>query len=174
MAKAKLKSAANTPTLGDLAGKSYLALKIVMNPKITFATKHVSGKGGDDAANSHDNIWRTLLFKPANRSSYKDGAQTGPGGTAYLDDRMLKGMLGLADKFSFHVSEIAGGVHGSNSKHYSGIGFDVVKINGSPVSAKDNTFKEFMKQAKALGASEVLGPGSPGHDGHIHIAWPRQ
>jgi hypothetical protein len=30
-----------------------------------------------------------------------------------------------------------------------------------------------MARCRALGATEVLGPGDQGHDDHIHAAWPR-
>ena len=72
------------------------------------------------------------------------------------------------------LGEIAGGSHSKNSRHYAGVALDVNVINGKRVSRLHADYQRFMKMARDLGATEVLGPGDKGHDGHVHIAWPRK
>jgi hypothetical protein len=86
---------------------------------------------------------------------------------------MLDGMQTLGGEYDFSVSEIAGGVHGPTSRHYVGVAFDVTKISGDDVSASNTTVPAFKARGTALGATEVLGPGDPGHDTHVPLAWPR-
>ena len=89
-----------------------------------------------------------------------------------LAEEMLQGMLKLSESYTFTISEISGGDHGNNSRHYVGLGFDVTSINGKPVNSTNADYKAFMKMAKQLGATQVLGPGDPNHSTHVHIAWP--
>lgn len=96
------------------------------------------------------------------------------GSPTNLDARMLAGMRALGEKYSFGVSSITGGEHSGNSRHYDGLAFDVHSINGQPVSASHPDYQAFMADARALGATEVLGPGSAGHSGHVHLAWSRE
>ena len=111
----------------------------------------------------------TAAGKAARRSSYDNA----PSGTVYLDERLLTGLLELANHYSFLVTSIAGGSHSKTSLHYAGIACDVGTINGIGVSASNRHYKAFMQKCRDLGATEVLGPGSAGHDTHIHFAWPR-
>ena len=91
-----------------------------------------------------------------------------------LDPAMLQGMLNLANAgFTFTVSEIAGGVHSANSRHYAGVAFDVNVLNGSAVNASNTSVDSFKTNGAAQGATEVLGPGDPGHATHVHLGWPR-
>lgn len=90
-----------------------------------------------------------------------------------LDRRMLAGMLHLAGTYRFHVSEVAGGSHSSNSRHYAGVAFDVTQIDGVPVHAGAAHWQQFLHDGRAAGATEALGPGAPGHATHVHLAWPR-
>ena len=83
-------------------------------------------------------------------------------------------MLDLAQTYSFQISEIAGGSHSKKSRHYAGVAMDVDSINGETVSHKNKNVSGFIKKCKELGATEVLGPGSKGHDSHVHAAWPRK
>jgi hypothetical protein len=85
----------------------------------------------------------------------------------------MQAMLELAKIYQYEISEIAGGSHSKGSRHYAGVAMDVSKINGQPVSSKNKLVAPFMKKCKSLGATEVLGPGYPGHSGHVHAAWPR-
>ncbi len=144
-----------------------LAKQIKDSKRITLATSHVSGKS--DQATARQNILDTANGLPAKRSSYENA----PGGTVELDAAMLKGMVELSKRYSFTVSEIAGGSHSKSSRHYAGVAFDASQINAKRVDKKHPNLLDFMKLAKTLGATEVLGPGSPGHEHHIHVAWPR-
>ena len=92
----------------------------------------------------------------------------------YLDERMLEGMLALSRKYTFTVTEIAGGSHSSNSLHYAGVAFDVGTINGQPVHRGHPYVADFMAGCRRKGAIEVLGPtNDPDHRTHVHCAWPR-
>ncbi|HEV7405130.1 MAG TPA: hypothetical protein VGO11_19455 [Chthoniobacteraceae bacterium] len=150
--------------------QSFLAMRILIHPNIKLAKTHPSKK--KDSANSSANILESMFMLKANRSSYGKGSTT-PGGSVPLSLDMLRGMLELAKTYSFHVSEIAGGEHSKHSRHYAGIAFDVDTINGKPVSAHHKQVLAFEKKCRALGATEVLGPGYPGHSGHVHCGWPR-
>jgi hypothetical protein len=86
---------------------------------------------------------------------------------------MLRGLLALAQEYSFSISEIAGGSHSSNSRHYAGVAADFNKVNGRPINAGHPDLIAFKARCRALGATEVLGPGAPGHATHVHAAWPR-
>jgi hypothetical protein len=82
-------------------------------------------------------------------------------------------MLDLANTYTFGVSEVAGGSHSPNSRHYVGVAFDVNVINGQGVNVNNADFRNFMQRCRELGATEVLGPGDAGHDTHVHCAWQR-
>lgn len=144
-----------------------LARQILGNSRITLATIHPSGVR--DNANARQNIVDTANGQLAARSSYG----TAPGGRVALDGRMLRGILALADTYTFRVSEIAGASHSRNSLHYAGVAVDVDLINGRAVAAGDLA-KAFMQRGRGLEAIEVLGPGNPGHSSHIHLGWPRR
>lgn len=150
-----------------------LARMVQRDAAIALASAHASGM--EDDATATDNIEDAANNRQANRSSYTDPqtGDTGPGGTVALDAEMLQGMLDLADQFTFNVSEIAGGVHSANSRHYAGVCFDVNILNGRVVNASHPDFRGLMQSARDAGATEVLGPGDPGHATHVHLAWPR-
>jgi hypothetical protein len=82
-------------------------------------------------------------------------------------------MLELAVEYGFTVSEIAGGVHGDNSRHYAGVAFDVTRINGRAVNASHPEVPGFRERGAHFGATEIRGPGDGGHATHVHLAWPR-
>jgi hypothetical protein len=144
-----------------------LATTILNSPRINLATDHSSGV--TDQANARQNIADTAGGGRARRSSYG----TAPGGTIMLDTRLLSGMVALAQQYSFSVAEICGGSHNSNSRHYAGVGTDINVINGRHVSASHPDVAAFKARCRELGATEVLGPGAPHHDTHVHAAWPR-
>jgi hypothetical protein len=143
-----------------------LANRILNSPKIVLARKHAQTP--DDDATAYLNIVDTAAGRMAHRSSY----QTAPGGHVALDCAMLAGVLALAEDHSFSVSEFCGGEHSSNSRHYAGCAVDINTIDGRPVRSSD-TVTAFQAQCRKLGATEVLGPGDPGHSTHVHAAWPR-
>jgi zinc D-Ala-D-Ala carboxypeptidase len=125
--------------------------------------------GVQDGATARQNIVDTAAGQEASRSDYG----TAPGGAVWLDSRMLSGMLRLANSYRFRVTEIAGGSHSENSRHYAGVAFDVGTINGIAVNRNNRFYRQFMADCRRMGATQVLGPGYPGHETHIHVAWPR-
>ncbi|MEV4969265.1 peptidoglycan-binding protein [Streptomyces sp. NPDC024062] len=89
-----------------------------------------------------------------------------------LNSDMLRALITLHDKYGYklQISEFVGGVHGKNSRHYRGLSFDANYINGVHVGS-GAPHKNVMKLCTTLGATEVRGPGDPGHNTHIHCAW---
>jgi len=145
-----------------------LAVALLANPKVEFASYHVSGKR--DNATAMDNMKQTAAGVPAARSSYGRA----PGGYTRLSPQMLRAMKVLSDEgYSFHVTAIAGSSHSSRSRHYLGVAFDINEINGVHVGSRAPYWREFIRKCKAMGATETLGPGDPAHSTHIHVAWPR-
>jgi hypothetical protein len=144
-----------------------LATAVLANGSITLATVHSSTNV--DTATAHDNISDTSAGNPASRSDYDNA----PGGTVALAPVLLQSLLDLAGTYTYSISELAGGSHTINSRHYSGVAVDVNVINGQHVGAKHPDYEAFMQQCRDLGATEVLGPGDPGHNTHVHCAWPR-
>jgi hypothetical protein len=147
--------------------RALLAGGILSNANITLATTHVSGVKDD--ATARQNIEDTSIGRAASRSSYN----TAPGGSVKLDIGLLTGILKLVETYSFRISELAGGSHSRGSRHYDGVTVDVNVINGQHVGATHPGVPNFKRDCRSLGATEVLGPGDPGHDTHIHCAWPR-
>ena len=135
--------------------------------RVDLLPQNVSGV--KDGADALSNVRDTAAGRRAKRSRYGRA----PGGSVLLSQRMLRGILELSKKYSLRITSIAGGSHSSRSRHYSGIAFDVDTINGRRVSRSHPKFRQFMAEARRLGATEVLGPGSRGHSGHVHVAWPR-
>lgn len=144
-----------------------LAQRILANPRIKVGTQHLSRVR--DNATADKQLAATAQGQKASRSSYGHA----PGGCVALDRRMLAGMLSLAETYSFHVAEIAGGSHCTDSRHYAGVAFDVLRINGAAISAAHPHWRAFIQKARSLGATETLGPGVAGHATHIHLGWPR-
>lgn len=144
-----------------------LAARILGHGGITLATAHVSGV--NDQATARRNVEDVAAGGAAHRSAYG----TAPGGTVPLDVRLLTGLLALASDTTFTVSELVGGSHNSNSRHYAGVAADISVINGRRVGATHPDAAGFQQRCRNLGATEVLGPGRPGHATHIHAAWPR-
>lgn len=150
------------------SSRSGLANEILRSGKFTFENYHLSGVR--DSATALQNMRATAAGKAAKRSSYGKS----PGGYCYLQTNMLRGMLALARQgYSIKVSELAGGSHSSRSRHYQGVAYDVTYINGVKVGWNNPYYRAYMRKARALGATEVLGPGDRGHSGHLHISWPR-
>ncbi|HLN61322.1 MAG TPA: hypothetical protein VK464_07170 [Symbiobacteriaceae bacterium] len=142
--------------------RAALARTVLKTSRVTLWKRHPSGK--TDNAYAHTNVLDTSKGLKARNSCYGQA----PCGETYLSANMLSAMVKLAQSYSFEVSEIAGGSHSSNSKHYKGLAFDVAVINGRPVSSTNPDWKNFKKAAEKLGAY-VLGPGDPDHDDHLHV-----
>jgi hypothetical protein len=147
--------------------RALLAGGILNNANITLATAHVEGV--NDNATARHNIEDTSNGRAASRSTYGNA----PGGSVKLDLKVLTGILKLAETYSFSISELAGGEHSRTSRHYDGVTVDVNVLNGRHVSATHPDVANFKRGCRSLGATEVLGPGDPGHATHIHCAWPR-
>jgi hypothetical protein len=146
--------------------RALLASGILSNANITLATAHVSGV--NDNATARKNIEDTANGRAASRSSYGNAR----GGSVKLDIKLLTGILKLAETYRFSISELAGGSHSRTSRHYDGVTLDVNVLNGRHVSATHPDVANFKQDCRSLGTTEVLGPGDPGHETHIHCAWP--
>jgi len=145
-----------------------IAQYLCHSPNVTWLPRQVSGRV--DGATALDNINQAAAGTAVKMSSYG----TAPGGWVRLDPRMLRAMYILVNEgYSFRVTSIAGASHSSNSRHYAGLAFDVDVINGVKVMYGSAYYHQFMARCRELGATEVLGPGSRGHSGHVHAAWPR-
>ncbi|MEV0124026.1 hypothetical protein AB0I16_21270 [Streptomyces sp. NPDC050703] len=157
-------------TSAHAAGKADIAKSVLRTQGITLATAHESGV--NDGATAKKNIQDTARGKKAKRSNYGNA----PGGSVALNKTMLNSMLKLrtSKRFTFKVTEVAGGSHSVGSKHYSGRAFDVGTVNGSRVSPGGSGYtkaKKFMRACKTYGAVLVLGPGDAGHSTHVHCQW---
>ncbi|MFD8822160.1 peptidoglycan-binding protein [Streptomyces sp. NPDC059605] len=154
-----------TPSGGDRAA---LAKQILAQKQIVLATVHPGGKHAGSTA--RQNILDTANGKGALTSPWGDK----PNRRVALDPRMLNGLLKLRTQYGYRisVSEIVGGDHSGNSRHYAGIAFDITHINGRHVGS-GAPHKQFMAACKKLGAPEVLGPGDAGHGRHVHCGWSR-
>ncbi|MBI5381891.1 MAG: discoidin domain-containing protein [Opitutae bacterium] len=156
------------PALAQTAAdRIRLAEEIKGDSRITLATVHVSGV--TDNAFAKNTINDTAVGLQASLSSY----QNAPGGTVWLDPRMLAGLNQMARYYgyNFSVSETCGASHSVGSRHYSGVAYDVNIINGVHVSSSNAYYQTFMTRNRAMGATEVLGPGDAGHSDHLHLAW---
>ncbi|WP_406094907.1 hypothetical protein [Streptomyces sp. NBC_01013] len=148
--------------------RASLARQILAQKQISLATVHPGGKHAGSTV--RQNIVDTANGKGALTSPWGDK----PNRRVALDPRMLNGLLKLRTQYGFRlsVSEIVGGDHSSNSRHYAGIAFDINYINGRHVGS-GAPHKQVMAACNKLGATEVLGPGNTGHSRHVHCAWPR-
>lgn len=142
-----------------------LARRILDSDRISLLDRQVSGRR--DGADARSNLRDTANGNPARRSRYGNG----PGGRTNLNPRMLRAMLELSKKYRFRVTSIAGGSHSRRSRHYRGVGFDVDTINGRRVGPNNPHWRAFLRDARRLGATELLGPGHRGHSRHVHVAW---
>ncbi len=135
--------------------------------RIDLLPVQVSGR--NDGADARSNIADTAIGRQAKRSSYGNA----PGGRVSLSFPLLEGLTELSNDHSFRLTALVGGSHSERSRHYLGVGFDIDMLDGQPISADHPGFRDFMAKAREMGATEVLGPGARGHDGHIHVSWPR-
>jgi peptidoglycan hydrolase-like protein with peptidoglycan-binding domain len=158
-----------TPPPASAASRVRLAQQILNHPQITLWAYSPTDSSSSDGADALSNIRDTAAGRAAKRSSYGNA----PGGSVYLDTRMLDGLLKLARVYRLQITSIAGGSHSSTSRHYAGIAFDINYINGVHVTSSNPYYQALMQLCRTLGATEVLGPGYPGHDTHVHCAWPR-
>src|SRR5688572_4346208 len=115
---------AQTASAVSAADRQCLAVDIRDNNRIYLSTTHPSGVV--DNANARQNIVDTANGQQAKRSSYG----TAPGGTTWLDPRLLDCMsrLEVVYGYSYSVSELAGASHSAGSYHYYGTAKDVYII----------------------------------------------
>jgi hypothetical protein len=115
------------------------------------------------------NVMDIASGKKASRSNYGNA----PGGETDIDIRVLRALLALAEKYGeVEVTSIAGNSHSKRSPHYSGRAVDIRHLGGKMVNRRNVNMKQFREYAiRELGALVVLGPGDPGHAGHIHISF---
>lgn len=145
-----------------------MARAILESNAIVLADDHSSSN--DDNATARQNILDTADGNPAARSNYDNA----PGGTVMLDASLLDGILRISEEYTIHISELAGGSHSANSRHYAGVAVDINYVDGNKVSTlAAGVVSDFKQLAANLGATEVLGPGDAGHSTHFHLAWPR-
>lgn len=144
---------------------SSLSYRVQTSNRITLASNHESGK--QDRAYASLNIKDAAEGRAAQRSSYKDGSLQAPGGQTELDARMLNGLFLLGVDYTLKVSEVAGGAHSSQSRHYKGLAFDVTHINGTRVSSGHPNLAGFKARAKSLGGAASL------EATHVHVEWPK-
>jgi RHS repeat-associated protein len=161
---------ARTNTANDDAAT--LARQIIQSGRVTFGSTHPAPPNPadrNDAANADDNIRDAANGMPAHTSFY------GPakGKVVRIDPRILRILDQLSREYVLVISEITGGAHSANSRHYAGLAIDITSINGIPVTKNNPLFRQLMERARELGATEVIGPGSKGHDTHVHVAVPR-
>jgi hypothetical protein len=156
-----------TPDLSDLAvsERQRLAQQVLASSRINLLT--VNPSGVRDGADPRSNIRDTAAGTSAKRSCYGNA----PCGRVFLSVKMLRGMLTVANTYSFRVTAIAGASHSPASRHYRGVAFDVDVINARAVNISNPFFKAFMQRCRNLGATELIGPPSLGHKTHVHCAW---
>lgn len=157
-----------TPAQSSNAGtgtRAQLAQQILNSNRISLANHHISGVV--DNATAYQEMVDTAAGRSATVSAYGNA----PGGSVYLGTDLLQHMLTLANSYTYYVTELAGGSHGTTSYHYSGKTVDVGTINGQTVGWSHPNLESFKQACWNLGAVEVLGPGYPGHDHHIHCSW---
>jgi hypothetical protein len=90
---------------------------------------------------------------------------TGLGGCVGLDKRLLEAILKVSAKYPLTLTSFTTGCHsgctpGGISNHYFGRAVDLGSLDRSILA-------EFAK----YGATELLGPGDPGHSDHLHVGW---
>jgi hypothetical protein len=130
--------------------------------KIALGTRVLSGT----QASARQNIVDIAAGRPASLSN---------GNRILIDARTLAMLEALNTRYNFTltVSAIVGGGHSANSRHYVGKAIDISQINGVGVGGSGSRHRELMNACRALGATEVLGPGDAGHSTHVHCSLAR-
>jgi len=191
--------AAGSITAQDMA----LAKKILSNPNIVLAKSHPGGRtdkvyctGKIDHATAYCNIVELANGQKAARSSYYDPSvgQSGPGGSTTVQPLILQIILAAAASgHKVGVLEIAGGVHGTHTTHYTGHAVDINMFNGQQLTGRNQpsiqliqTVLSILPSGSGIGQSECgsLPPSLakelqaqhiqtfPDSCGHVHIQVP--
>lgn len=151
-----------------MLSRTQLATRLMYSGAVEFRTYHDEGtdvRGRDASARAN------IVDAAAGRAAFRSTYGTAPGGQVWLSILMLEGLVRLTQEYDFRVTEITGGSHSAGSRHYSGVAFDVSAIHGKAVNRANPYYKAFMARCRDFGATEVLGPGDPDHDTHVHCAW---
>lgn len=129
---------------------------------------------------------KNITFRPPPSQNIYTAAsglqvRAGNGRLICLQPNMLNGLHSLGGRFTdLIVTSMADGRHSARSNHYIGRAVDFGTVNGQfisddvPGDGNDTpTAKEraLLDACRATGADEIIGPGQPGHDNHIHCAW---
>lgn len=124
---------------------------------------------GPSYASPRQNMLDTAAGGPA----YTGGGDVGKT-AVYLNTTMLKWMRDFGYNNSYRVTSILGCDHSSTSRHYKGTAVDIDYANGVKISTTTtgrNMAARVKDSCRAAGATQILGPGDAGHDGHVHCAW---
>ena len=141
-----------------------LARRIINSGRVTFSNLHPAPPNPqfrDDDANADDNINDAASGNQVHTSAYGHAR----GVLVNLNPRLLSMIDGLSGEYTLGISELAGARHSSTSRHYAGIAVDITSINGIIISSRNPYYRALMNRARAMGATEVLGPGTANHGG---------
>jgi hypothetical protein len=144
-----------------------VARAIVNNSRITLAPVHVGG--ASDQAHARQNAVDVSYGRSAHRSSYGNA----PGGYTGVDIRVLRAIRAMGASGSVTISEIAGGSHSGNSRHYAGKAVDINWVNGRHVG-RGSGYQLALDACRANGASAIYHPSYDpygGHYNHVHCEW---
>lgn len=157
--------------------RELLAARIHSLPGIELFTQLFDSRYRRDESNGvYADANNNMLDASNGNRSFTSCYGNGPCTRTMLDEDMLQAILLINQKhgLDFRISTITGGSHSSRSRHYSGIAFDVNRINGSRLSTSTRSLnRQVTDLCRAYGATEVLSPPDAGHSSHIHCAWPR-
>lgn len=155
------------PAVRAQSGRQATAMWIRDSGKIGLL---VNDPYGDNASSARQNILDTARCTTAQTSARSDVGVD----QIWLHTGLLSTMKALVASYnySYFAGFIAGGDHSSGSYHYRGTAKDVSYINGRIVSSSNPYWRTYNQRCRDRGAVEVLGPGFPGHDTHVHNAWP--
>ena len=163
-----------------------LAEKIIKEKRVTFSSIHFH-KLLNDKANADDNIKDVAEGKKSQLSNYKKAKahrdEPGNSGEVEVASELLYLIYMLSKKYTFNISEITGGSHSGDSKHYFGRAIDINVVNGQDIGdgvgknavskIPDKLILEFAKEAKKHGATKVLNKFTRAkqkdHHNHFHI-----
>lgn len=162
-----------------------IAQLLLEEGRVTFEKGHSSG--GIDEANAFDNIKDLAAGNKAKLSDYDNvesfRKRNKHSGETEVSSTLLYVIYKLSKKYTMKISEITGGSHSPDSKHYFGLAVDINYINGQKIGQgkgsaamsfiPDDLILEFEKEAKKHGAYIVLNKFNRAeerdHHNHFHL-----